>query len=430
MKIELTEEMAGAVIRGMSERADTLENDLLVVRTSEIGAQGSARAARQERDLAIKDRDEARSQVKVDGPAYESGRLEGHADVASKLRAHLDPEDQKHLTLDGLLDRVDYELRDHAHTKQVRDDYANTSAKRGLEIGAAHVRLDNAGGIDHGALNVPERIDLLIGQRNATQQESGKLFADRERLKARCEELSGALSRAHRAMRDAAREAKHCAMHALAGRLDEALKQAQPQKVRADLAGAPAAEAFDEAAGKPGAAADAFEDALEKAFWHFNKRVGDGEDMRTVFKFVVRDLVAPALVVRVNVSEVDQAKLIRALKEKVNAAGIDAMVGVADDEIAKVLTGLQGGGRDFAANLRKALAAGRAETLEDVAQAVRNTAGSIDKQDDPVRLLFLRLAEAMERVAGEAAGIKLAQPCCERDTDCDGNCDRHPVSAP
>lgn len=412
MKIELTEEMAGAMLRGLAERAETLENDLLVVRTSEIGAQGSARAARQERDLAIKDRDEAREKAgvelakqaaridnlenalaqaredaKVDGKAYQDGRLEGHADVAARLRAILDPHDEQHLTIDGLVEEV---------------------VQRTL------------------AAQVLEKVTVAMGIEDCTSEDVAVTCAEKLRrgagdsttLKARCEELSGALSRAHRAMRDAAHEAKHCNMHALAGKLDEALKQAQPQKVRADLAGAPAAEAFDEAAGKPGACADAFEESLEKAFWHFNKRVGEGEDMRTVFKFVVRDLVAHPLLVRVNVSDVDQAKLVQALKEKVNAAGIDALVGVADDEIANVLESLRGGGNGFGVNLRKALAAGRAEVLEDAAQAVRNTVAAVDPTgaEPPVKLLLLRLAESLERVAGEAAGIRMAQP--------------HPVSAP
>lgn len=43
----------------------------------------------------------------VDGPAYEAGRLEGHADIAARLRAILDPEDENHWNIDGVLEAVE-----------------------------------------------------------------------------------------------------------------------------------------------------------------------------------------------------------------------------------------------------------------------------------------------------------------------------------
>lgn len=39
----------------------------------------------------------------VDGRAYNDGRAEGRADIAAKLRAIIDPEDKRHLSLDGLI---------------------------------------------------------------------------------------------------------------------------------------------------------------------------------------------------------------------------------------------------------------------------------------------------------------------------------------
>ena len=45
-------------------------------------------------------------QSKVDGPIYNAGRREGHADIAAKLREILDPADIEHWNLDGLLAEV------------------------------------------------------------------------------------------------------------------------------------------------------------------------------------------------------------------------------------------------------------------------------------------------------------------------------------
>lgn len=55
----------------------------------------------------------AEIRCKVDGPVYNAGRSEGHADVAARLRAILDPEDTEHWNLDGLLAEV-ARLRDLA----------------------------------------------------------------------------------------------------------------------------------------------------------------------------------------------------------------------------------------------------------------------------------------------------------------------------
>lgn len=43
---------------------------------------------------------------KIDGPAYNQGRVEGHADIVAKLRQLLDPTDAQHWNLDGLLAEV------------------------------------------------------------------------------------------------------------------------------------------------------------------------------------------------------------------------------------------------------------------------------------------------------------------------------------
>ena len=55
---------------------------------------------------ARKDRDEALTQAKIDGPVFNSGRSEGRADVAVQLRAIVDPEDTGRPDLDGCIDRV------------------------------------------------------------------------------------------------------------------------------------------------------------------------------------------------------------------------------------------------------------------------------------------------------------------------------------
>lgn len=44
---------------------------------------------------------------KVDGPVYNAGRAEGHADIAARLRAILDPEDESHWNIDGVLAAVE-----------------------------------------------------------------------------------------------------------------------------------------------------------------------------------------------------------------------------------------------------------------------------------------------------------------------------------
>jgi hypothetical protein len=47
---------------------------------------------------------------RADSPTYAGGRLEGHADIAQRLRVLVDP--KGHLDIDGLLDRVADEVRD------------------------------------------------------------------------------------------------------------------------------------------------------------------------------------------------------------------------------------------------------------------------------------------------------------------------------
>jgi hypothetical protein len=49
---------------------------------------------------------EMEAKCSVDGPIYNSGRLEGWADVAAQLRKILDPKDTHHWNLDGLLAEV------------------------------------------------------------------------------------------------------------------------------------------------------------------------------------------------------------------------------------------------------------------------------------------------------------------------------------
>lgn len=59
-------------------------------------------------DRFVADREikELTEQAKTDGPVYNAGRAEGHADIAAKLRAIIDPTDEMHLNIDGLLDIV------------------------------------------------------------------------------------------------------------------------------------------------------------------------------------------------------------------------------------------------------------------------------------------------------------------------------------
>lgn len=52
-----------------------------------------------------------RDPASVDGPVYNAGRLEGHADIAARLRAILDPEDRNKWNLDGLLKEADRNAR-------------------------------------------------------------------------------------------------------------------------------------------------------------------------------------------------------------------------------------------------------------------------------------------------------------------------------
>lgn len=51
--------------------------------------------------------DGVRQEAAVDGPTYNAGRLEGHADIAARLRAILDPEDENHWNIDGVLEAVE-----------------------------------------------------------------------------------------------------------------------------------------------------------------------------------------------------------------------------------------------------------------------------------------------------------------------------------
>lgn len=63
----------------------------------------------------LAEREEIQAKSKVDGPTYNLGRAEGHADIKVKLREILDPADLFHFDLDGVLNRVaeqDEELLD------------------------------------------------------------------------------------------------------------------------------------------------------------------------------------------------------------------------------------------------------------------------------------------------------------------------------
>lgn len=51
--------------------------------------------------------DGVRQEAAVDGPTYNAGRLEGHSDIAARLRAILDPEDENHWNIDGVLEAVE-----------------------------------------------------------------------------------------------------------------------------------------------------------------------------------------------------------------------------------------------------------------------------------------------------------------------------------
>jgi hypothetical protein len=61
--------------------------------------------------------DQLSSQEATDGEVYNRGRSEGHADIAAKLRAIIDPEDQRHLNLTGLLKEVErlVKYKEEAH---------------------------------------------------------------------------------------------------------------------------------------------------------------------------------------------------------------------------------------------------------------------------------------------------------------------------
>jgi hypothetical protein len=51
--------------------------------------------------------DRLRSENKVDGPVYNSGRSEGRADVKAQFTKIVDPEDEQHFSIDGVLKEVE-----------------------------------------------------------------------------------------------------------------------------------------------------------------------------------------------------------------------------------------------------------------------------------------------------------------------------------
>lgn len=77
----------------------------------------------------LKERDELREQVRVDGPAFNQGRAEGKSDVAAELRRILDPEDKEHLNLDGLLKLIGQLVADAAARPVPAEGWASERAK-------------------------------------------------------------------------------------------------------------------------------------------------------------------------------------------------------------------------------------------------------------------------------------------------------------
>lgn len=57
-------------------------------------------------EVLLRELDYLRNKSKVDGDVYNSGRFEGRADIAAALRNIIDPKDEKHLNLDGILKEV------------------------------------------------------------------------------------------------------------------------------------------------------------------------------------------------------------------------------------------------------------------------------------------------------------------------------------
>jgi hypothetical protein len=63
--------------------------------------------------------DQLSSQEATDGEVYNRGRSEGHADIAAKLRAIIDPKDQRHLNLDGILKEIEWLVKYKEQAEEV-----------------------------------------------------------------------------------------------------------------------------------------------------------------------------------------------------------------------------------------------------------------------------------------------------------------------
>lgn len=110
----------------------------------------------------IRDVQFAAPQAATDGPVYNAGRAEGHADVTVAVRAIVDPDDAHHLNLDGALEAVrklkaHYDatalaiahLDDELNRERSRDDAPFRCADR---VGAAAERVV----LEHRAHRLPD----------------------------------------------------------------------------------------------------------------------------------------------------------------------------------------------------------------------------------------------------------------------------------
>lgn len=64
-------------------------------------------------DSLLKELDHLRSISKIDGEVYNLGRLEGRADIVVLIRKIIDPNDENHFNLDGLIKKLenDFEIK-------------------------------------------------------------------------------------------------------------------------------------------------------------------------------------------------------------------------------------------------------------------------------------------------------------------------------
>lgn len=160
---------------------------------------------------------QAEERSKVDGPAYNSGRSEGHADVAARLRAILDPKDVEHLGLEGLIHMVEQleasARKDSAEAGEHREEVSKLKAdlertlhlatNHGTEVMRSHQVLDAAGAPALGQ-DLARRVEALVVYRDGLLEQTLELSREAGALAGRVQELERSLDREWRDRRELA----------------------------------------------------------------------------------------------------------------------------------------------------------------------------------------------------------------------------------